>query len=268
MPRLYWNTDPSLLGGLLLLAGLYRWLVGPLRARLAPTEPFPVRSVMWMDLFLVTFYLAVGSPLDGLGDRFLFSAHMLQHAILIFVLPLMFLAGLPPWLVDGVLGRQAPLRRALGVLTGPVVALFIFNVAFNFWHVPPAYEWALRDRSVHEVEHLIFLVSAILMWWPVVSPSQRLPRLPSGSRMLYLFMMSVTQIPLFGFLAFTGAPLYPTYEAAPRFFGIDAMEDQVLGAVVMKAGGEVFFVTYLLLGFLEWYRREGRSRRRRAASAH
>ncbi|MDH3604682.1 MAG: cytochrome c oxidase assembly protein, partial [Candidatus Tectomicrobia bacterium] len=83
-------------------------------------------------------------------------------------------------------------------------------------HIPGLYEWALRDRLMHNLEHVTFLLTALLMWWPVLSPMPILPRLAWGSQMVYLFALSISQIPVFAYITFTREVLYPTYEIAAR----------------------------------------------------
>lgn len=260
-----WNTDIDLIGGLLAVALLYRMMIRLGRGRYASGEPFPVRAVLMMDAALVLTYLAVGSPLDEAGDRFLFSAHMVQHAILIFFLPPIICAAIPPWTLRP-LAENGATKRVFTLLTHPIVALFTFNAVFNVWHLPAFYEWALRDRQVHQGEHMMFILTAVLMWWPVLSQSSDFPRLGPGARMVYLFLMSVSQIPLFAFLVMTGDTYYPTYQAAPRLLDIDVVSDQAVGGIIMKLVGEIFFGTYLLRAFFEWYRDESRLPRGEAVS--
>lgn len=252
-----WNTEIDLIGGLLAVAVLYRMALRMGWARYTPDQPFPLRSLLLMDAALVVFYLAVGSPLDEAGDTFLFSAHMLQHSILIFVLPQMILAALPSYVFKP-LAENPITRAAFRFAVHPVVALSTFNVVFALWHLPFLYEYALRDRMVHQVEHLMFLFAAIQMWWPVLSPSSEFPRMTPGARILYLFLASVSQMPLFAFLVMTGDQYYPTYTTAPRILPLDPLQDQAVGGIVMKVLGEIVFGFWLFLAFLEWYRIENR----------
>ena len=106
----HWHNEPYLIGGLVFLGWLWAILAGPLRARLAPGRPFPRREAWAFYGALFIFYLAVGSPLDQIGERFLFSAHMLQHQLLVYPAAVLFLVGLPAWMVDPLIDRPA-LRR-------------------------------------------------------------------------------------------------------------------------------------------------------------
>src|SRR5262249_37047681 len=154
-------------------------LAGPLRARLSPGTPFPRRQAVNFYLALLVFYVAVGSPLDQISERFLFSAHMLQHQILIYPAAILFLLGLPGWMVDPVLskpGARPPLRILFHPLSCPLVSSVIMGV----WPAPTLYDLALRNKLVHVAEHVLFFLAALIYWWPLLSPSRVLPRRSYG----------------------------------------------------------------------------------------
>lgn len=248
-----WDTDPTLIGGLLAVALVYRLLVNKMRPAL---EPFPSQQALWFDGSLILFYLAVGSPLDTLGEQYLFTAHMLQHCLLIFVMPIMLFRGTPAWMLAPLAENRAT-RALMRVVFHPILAVIGFNVVFSVWHIPGLYEWALRDQRVHELEHLMFLGAGLWMWWPIVTPLSDF-RLSDGGQILYVFVLSITQIPLFAYLCFTGHVLYPTYENAPRLHELlPPIEDQILGGILMKVLGELFFITVILVALMRWYKREG-----------
>lgn len=251
----HWHNEPYLIGGLLLLAWGYAVLTGPLRQRLAPdSAPLPLWRALCYYGSLVLFYLAVGSPFDQLGERFLFSAHMVQHVILIYPCAVLWVMGLPPWLVDGLAAR--PILRPLGrLLLHPVIAGIIYVLVQSLWHVPALYDAALQSRFIHVLEHLTFFATAVMYWWPVLSVSQTWPAMRLGGRMLYLFAVAVGLTPLFAFVTFSPDILYPTYEFAPRLFaGFEPMDDQLLAGAIMKLSN--VFVTFLALTwvFVLWYR--------------
>jgi putative membrane protein len=126
---------------------------------------------------LAVLWLAIGSPMDGFADALL-SAHMVEHLLLMsFVPPLVLLGqpvvpmlrGLPRWflrLVVGPLMRRRSLRRLGHWLTQPLVAWLLMNVVFLAWHVPRAYDFALENEHWHDFEHICFLSTALLFWWP------------------------------------------------------------------------------------------------------
>lgn len=260
----HWHNEPFLVGGLVLLGWAWAILAGPLRRVLAPGAPYPRRQAVWFYLGLVIFYLAVGSPFDQIGERFLFSAHMLQHQILVFLAPLLFVLGLPGWMIDSWIGRSALLRPAR-FFTRPLVAGLVYIVITSVWHMPYLYDWALQDKVVHVSEHLMFFGAAILFWWPVVSPSRLLPPASYPGQMLYALYVVIGMTPVFAYIVFSPHILYPTYEFAPRLFpAFDAASDQLLAGTMMELLGVAVSLAIFGAAFYGWFRA---SERREAAEA-
>jgi putative membrane protein len=249
----HWHNEPYLVGGLVLLGWLWAICAGPLRARLAPGSPFPRRQAWRFYAALAIFYLAVGSPLDQIGERFLFSAHMLQHFILIYLVPVLFLPGLPAWMLDAALDRPA-LDRGLRFVLHPGICLVLFTLVVSLWHMPSFYEWALENKIVHVIEHLMFFAAALLYWWPMLSPSQVHPPISHAGQMLYFFVGVITMTPLFAYITFSHDILYPTYEYAPRLFAdFSAGEDQLLAGVSMQLMGVAVAMTAFGAAFFRWH---------------
>ncbi len=249
----HWHNEPWLIGGLVVLGWAWAILAGPLRARLAPGAPFPRQHAFRFYGALLVFYLAVGSPLDQIGERFLFSAHMLQHQLLTYPAAILFLLGLPSWMVDPVLARpfvRAPLRLA----THPLACAVIYSLTIGLWHVPWLYDLALRDKLVHVVEHILFFVAALFYWWPLLSPSRVLPRRGYGAQMLYLLAVVIAMTPVFAYITFSQDILYPTYEFAPRLIAnFTAADDQLLAGSMMKLVGVFASLTAFGVCFYRWY---------------
>lgn len=257
----HWHNEPYLVGGLIFLGWLYAILAGPLRPRLAPAgTPYPRTAAIRFYGALVIFYVAVGSPLDQVGERFFFSAHMVQHQLLAYPAAILFLLGLPDWMIDGVLGRPGVRPVARG-LTHPVICGVIYTVVSSVWHAPALYDWALRDKLVHVVEHLMFFGAALFYWWPQVSPSRVAPRITYPGQMLYQLAVVIGMTPLFAYVTFSTDILYPTYEFAPRLFAdFTAGEDQLLAGTMMKLGGVMIAVAAIGVSFYQWFRGNERGR--------
>ena len=134
-----WLLDPVLIGGLVTLALVYFLLTGPLRARYAPGTAFPRRQAFYFYGAVVLLYLTDGSPLHDLSELYSFSAHMLQHMLLAYVVPILLLRGLPDWLLRPVL-LQPHVKPIAKALTQPVVAFVVFSLFFSLWHLPVIYE--------------------------------------------------------------------------------------------------------------------------------
>jgi putative membrane protein len=250
---------PRLLAVVVLLAAAYLWAVGPGRRHLPGAGPVHGRQVAAFLGALATLYLAVGTPLDVLSDEYLYSAHMVEHMLLTYVLPPLVWLGTPGWLLRPAL-RLPAVGRAWRRLTRPLLALGLFNVTFSLIHVPAIYDLALGSEILHFCEHALMVSTALLLWWPVLSPLPELPRLPDGPLLLYLFANEVFQDPVVALITFASHPLYPAYATAPRIWGISPLADQQLGGILMKVGAMVSLGPALWLTFFRWARQEGQAR--------
>ena len=250
----HWHNEPFLTGGLLLAGWLYALLAGPLRPRLAPGAPYPLGQAVQFYAALVIFYLAVGSPLDQVSERFLLSAHMVQHLLIMYPVALLFLLGTPAWMVDPVLSQPA-LRGPLRLLLHPMTCAVVSTAVISLWHAPFLYEWTLQDKLVHVGEHLMFLAVSLLYWWPLASPSAVFPSPGYGARMIYICGTEVAMIPVSAYIVFSGDILYPTYEYAPRLIaGFTPADDQLTAGAIMKAAGMAVSLTALGICFFKWSR--------------
>lgn len=249
---------PGVVDGILAISVLYILAVWPLRKYLAPEQPFERWRAVSYFTGVWILILAVATPLDEIGETYLFSAHMLQHVILIFLLPPFLLWGLPHWLV-AFLFRTEGLGKVLAFLVKPVVSCFLFNFMLAFWHIPAFYELALRDSFIHLLEHVCFVATAILMYWPLMEPGGEDQRSHSGIKLLYILGVSIGQLPLFAALTFSTKVFYPTYEAAPRYIAdLSPLEDQILGGAIMKFAAVIYMFLGLCVYFYRWYRAEPR----------
>ena len=248
------SVHPSTVIGIVALAVLYEWaarrfVACRLGAPAAPPAPFHGA--------LVIMFFSLNGWLHDLSDAYLFSAHMVQHLVLALVVA--------PLLIMGVTGRDAaagaiappasaPVARWL---TKPTHCFAIFNVVLAAWHLPPLYNYALAHHPVHIVQHLMFLVASVIMWWPVLSPLPELPRLSYPGQMLYLFLMSIPMAIVAVYIAYADEVLYPLYASAPRVWGITPMSDQMIGGLIMWIPGGLFFYAIISVVFFRWQQRDG-----------
>jgi putative membrane protein len=252
------TPDPGVVDGLLALSVLYALAVGPGRKYLAPEKPFEKKRAISFAIGFVILVLAVATPLDHIGETYLFSAHMLQHVILMFALPPFLIYGTPVWLSD-FLFRTEGLGKILKFCVHPVTACVAFNAALILWHVPAFYDLALRDSFVHLAEHVTFVTVSIFMYWPLMGHETGVEPLHYGLKILYVLAVSLGQIPLFAVLTFCPSVLYPTYAKAPRYIeGLTPLGDQMLGGVIMKLVAAVYMFTGLAYYFYRWYIKEER----------
>ena len=208
---------------------------------------------------MAVLWLAIASPIDGFADSLL-SAHMVQHFLLMSAVPPLvllgapvvpLLRGLPRWSVKRIAGPLIGLRwlRTVGhFLTDPVVAWLAFNAVFLGWHLPKAYDFALRNENVHDFEHVCFLVTALLFWWVVVNPWPSSARYNGWMVLVYLLSADIVNTALSAFLAFCNRPIYQFYISGPNPFHVSPLSDQVAGGVIMWVlNSTVFLVPAMLL---------------------
>lgn len=223
---------------------------------------------------MLTLWLAIASPIDGFADVLL-SAHMTQHFLLMSVVPPLvllgapvvpLLRGLPRWSVRYVAGPLMTWRwsRWIGhVLAAPVAAWLSFNLVFLMWHLPKAYDFALRNEDVHDFEHICFLTTSLLFWHVILHPWPGKNRSNSWMVLLYLLSADILNTALSAFLVFCNRPVYQFYIEGPNPFGISPLTDQIAaGAIMWVLNSIVFLVPAMLLtmklaGFSSGPKRDG-----------
>ena len=244
-----WDLHPTVVIGLVLLGGLYVYL-GGLQA--------PRRKVAAFAGALLVIFAALNGPLHNLSDSYLFSAHMAQHLLLTLLFPPLLLYGTPAWVARALLRPRWV--SALGrVVTRPLPAAAWFTAPIVLWHVPAFYEAALRHHNLHILQHLIFLATAVLMWWPILSPVPELPRLPYLGQMLYLFLLGIPMSITGALITLPDTVLYPFYAAAPRVWSWSAQDDQKIGGLLMWVGGGLMLWVVVTVVWFRYSRREHRA---------
>jgi cytochrome c oxidase assembly factor CtaG len=216
-------------------------------------QRFGVWHLVSFQAGLFVLFLALASPLEALAEVLL-QAHMVQHLVLMIVAPplivcgaptLPLLRGLPHVVLKRGLGpllAWTVLRRLERLLTHPVIGWLACVVATVAWHVPALYELALHSHFWHHVQHLCFLSTGVLFWWPVLQPWPSRPRWPRWAIIPYLLLADIQNTALSATLVFSERILYPTYLTVPRVWGISALDDQVTAGVIMWVPGSLAYL--------------------------
>jgi putative membrane protein len=246
---LTFDVHLDVLIGVELLAVLWTWRrVGGPRAGLG-------RDVACFGGGLLAMLVALNGPLHELSDRYLFSAHMVQHLLLTLVVPPLLLAGTPGIVIDALLrpllARQ-PMRGLVRVATHPVAALLIYAVALIGWHLPGPYNAALESHAWHIVEHLVLMATSVLAWWPILARSTLAPALPYAAQLLYLFVFGMPMTVVAAMVTAAERILYPFYGAAPQMFGLTPLADQRLGGVIMWVPAGLIPLVAFTVVFFRW----------------
>jgi len=217
--------------------------------------PPPAWSLIAFVAGLLVGLGAVNGPLHDLAEQALFSAHMVQHLLLMLVVPPLLLAGTPGFMVDAILARllrPTAVRRVARAVTHPVPALSLYAAALIVWHLPAPFTRALAAEGWHAFEHLVLVAAACLAWWPVLSPSRLLPPLHYGAQLLYLFVFGVPMTVVAAMITGAEQVLYPFYAEAARSLGVDALADQRLGGIIMWVPAGVVPLAAFTVVFFRW----------------
>ena len=198
---------------------------------------------------LVLAFVAVATPVATVAVHYLVSAHLLQNVVLAEWTPALLVLGLGPW-IAGWVARNSLART----LTRPLIALPLWLATYAFWHIPVAYEAALDNRLLLDLEHLTYVVVGVCLWWPVFQDEPW--HLPSGGKAAYLFAAFVLASPLGLLFALLPSPLYDTYVQAPRLWGLEPLEDQQIGGTLMAVSEAIVFFGLLAYFFVRFMAEE------------
>ncbi len=245
-----WDFDPSIVIGCASLLGVY-----------AIANRRDLSRIGWFAAGVAAMFLVLVSPLDTLADGYLFSAHMLQHLVLVLIAPPLMILGISPRFAGTVLDVPG-LARTERVLRNGIVAWLIGMATLWVWHAPYLYNATLADEDIHILEHLCFLVSATVFWWPILAPLER-SRLAPMPAVIYLATAAVANSVLAILLTFARPGLYPAYvnPADPLnllamirgTWGLTPALDQELGGLLMWIPGGMVFLGAVVWVIARWY---------------
>jgi cytochrome c oxidase assembly factor CtaG len=269
-----WHADPLVVGPLL-LAG-FAYALGLRRLwRAGHGRGIPQWRARCFALGMAALVAALLSPIDALGEA-LFSAHMVQHLLLLVVAPPLLVLGAAgyafvwalPWRArrgwSHVWHQRSPLRRAVRPLHHPLVAWVLQAIALTVWHVPMLYDAAVRLAWVHALEHASFLGAALLFWSSVLEPAPRL-RPAFGAGLLGVFAAAMQGGALGALLTFGEQPWYAAHRETVAEWSLTAVQDQQIAGAIMWVPGGMAYVLALAVLMSLWLR--AAERRVRAAEA-
>ena len=217
-------------------------------------------SVLYMTgVFIILFALV--SPLDFLGRHYLFSAHMVQHILLLLVAPLLLLFGIPKSTAVKLLNIE-PIGNAMRVLGNPVVAWSLGVGAMWVWHMPRIHDMALNNEYLYIAQLVSFVLIGIIFWWPVFTPIES-TRLNPLTGTLYLASACLGCTVLGMLITFAGAGLYAAYVNPVDSAGLLALIrndlcitpgiDQQIGGLTMWVPGCLIYLSASMITLAQWY---------------
>jgi putative membrane protein len=247
-----WEFNPGVLIPLALSAALY--ILGQRRHFGLTTLQKISFWAGWLSLLL-----ALVSPLHPLGEV-LFSAHMVQHEILMLISAPLLVLSRP--LVTFLWALPMSWRKALGrwskrkiashswsFLTDPFTAWLVHALAIWLWHIPQLFQLTLRSDLAHTAQHLSFFLSGLLFWWAVFYASGRKAY---GAAFLYVFTTAVHTGILGALLTFSPHIWYPAYRSTTQAWGVTPLEDQQIGGLIMWVPASLVYLGAGLALFAGW----------------
>ncbi|MBD0282940.1 MAG: cytochrome c oxidase assembly protein [Thermoleophilaceae bacterium] len=261
-PHIEWLSDPAVLAPLALLAGVYVWRFGQARREAGGRGAGAVHAAAFAGAMLA-LVAALASPIDGLGEDYLFSAHMVQHVLLGDIAPLLLLLALSRVIMRPATRRLTRLERALGPLASPIVAIVLWLGVMYLWHVPALYDAAAEHAVVHLLEHVCFFAAGIALWWPLIQPVPMRRRLTGLQPLAYIGAAKAGLAALGLYLTWSATALYPYYERTPRIWGLSPVEDQNVGGVIMMVEQSLTLVVVMVALFVRMLVQSEKEQRRR-----
>jgi cytochrome c oxidase assembly factor CtaG len=261
-PELHWLPDPAVLAPLALLAGVYVWRFREARREAGPRGASALQALAFAGAMLALL-AALVSPIDGLGEDYLFSAHMLQHVLLGDIAAVLLLLSLSRVMMRPATRRLAAVERSLGPFASPLTGLSLWLGLMYLWHVPALYDAAVEHPLVHPIEHVSFFAAGVALWWPLVQPVPMRRRLTGMQPLLYIASAKAGLAALGLALAWSTTAFYPYYETTPRIWGLSPVEDQNVGGVIMMVEQSLTLVIALVALFVAMLARSEADERRR-----
>jgi putative membrane protein len=270
-PQTYWNfwgSDPGVIVSLVALLLLYAQGLAALWGNGQVGRGIKRWQGGCFALGWFSLVAAMVSPLHPLG-RVLFTAHMVQHELLMLVAAPLLVLGRPMLVMMASIGRWRrawkflkPVarveRRAHSLLrkTPPAAAWIVHALALWIWHLPALFQAAVSNEAVHALQHFCFLGSGLIFWWAIIYGAKK--RASYGAGVLYLFTTAAHSGVLGAMLTLGSAPWYPAYESTAPLWGMTALEDQQLGGLIMWIPAGLVYIAAALILFAFWLKESER----------
>jgi putative membrane protein len=255
---LRWSLEPGVVTPLVISGALYARGVLELRARGRGRAVSPWEALSFGAGWLV-IALALLSPLHDASEQ-IFSAHMIQHELLMAVAAPLLVLGRPMMVMLWSLPPRARhaaadathwpvVRKSWRVITRPLDAWLIHGLAIWLWHLPLLFQATLHSEAIHALQHASFLGSGLLFWWSIVHGQRRAAR---GMSIVYLFTTAVHTGVLGALMAFSRVPWYPAYAEGAARWGLTPMADQQLAGLIMWIPASVAYLVAALAIMRRW----------------
>jgi putative membrane protein len=262
------------------LAVLYYLITIRYRHKFGGKEKPTAKQQAFFYVSLVLLYIVKGSPIDLLTHITL-TAHMIQLAIYLFIVPIFMLKGIPEWVWRKVVNAPV-IKPIFTLLTKPIIALLLWNGLFSLYHIPVVFNFSKSSAIAHSSISLILFIVSFIVWFPLIAPIKELDKVQPLLKIGYIFANSVLITPACVLIIFSSDPLYAAYTqdgswiqalslcvpgdilqgltttlSGPEMFtSMNIVEDQQLGGIIMKLMQELTYGIVMGTIFFRWFSRE------------
>ncbi len=239
-----WEANPLVIALCVVVLVIYGW-----RIRFSARSGFLIAGLVLSALVLV-------SPVDALANGYLFSAHMLQHLVLLLVVPPLILLSL---------GGSSVVKRLAGRAISPMAILTCWLAGLGamwIWHVPSLCSAATQSPAIHRVQYVSLLAMGTMFWWPILAP-RREQRISPFAGIAYLFSACLGCTVLGIILTFAPLGACPAYLSPSDRLGILALirdgwgftpeKDQQLGGLLMWVPACMVYLAGIISQLVRWY---------------
>jgi putative membrane protein len=262
---------------LLITAGFFLITI-KYRSYFKNSEPLIKSQAFLFIVAMTLFYLIKGGPIDLMG-HLMFYAHMIQMAVLLFIIPPILIISIPDWIWKN-LWATTLFSRTFGFLKKPLIILILFNTVFSLYHLPIIFDFIKTNIILHELYTGLLMLLALGLWWPLVNKIETYQSLTGLKKVAYIFASGALILPACALIIFNDHPRYATYSnpelwakslelcvpsstlssldlSGPEMFtSMSLIHDQQLGGVLMKVIQEIVYGFVLSRVFLEWYKKD------------
>jgi putative membrane protein len=241
--------------GLVALGAYAARVIGPKAVR----DGSPIvtrRQVGWFVAGTALLWIASDWPIHDVAEERLYSVHMVQHLLLSYVVPPLFLMATPVWLARLIVGGSGVTR----FLAKPVVAGVLYNAVVLFTHWQNAVNSSVENPLLHYSLHVLLVGASLLMWLPICGPVPEL-RLSLPAQMVYLFLMSIVPTVPAAWLTFAEGAVYSAYDIPQRLWGLSVTEDQQIAGLIMKLIAGFYLWGLIVVLFFKWAARNQKAER-------
>ena len=261
-PNIEWTFAPATLLALALWTGVYVWRFRAARREAGGRGAGP-RQALAFGGFVLVLLIALVSPVDALGEDYLFSMHMTQHILLGDIAPLLLLLSLSRVIMRPATRRLTAVERRLGRLAHPVTFILVWFALLYAWHVPAMYDAAISHPALHALEHLSFFAAGCAVWWPLIQPVPMRYRLSGLATFGYILAAKLGLGILGLYLTWSSTLAYDHYATVPRIWGLSPIEDQNVGGAIMMLEQSLVLVTAFCILFVRMLLQSEEEERRR-----